>query len=463
MSLKDYFESSQDQSTVVDHQAEEPKPVLADNSAVSTAVVEQEISEVEANDSAAQSIEEDHEFLADVADRIDQANEKDGGLSVESLLYVSIIADHAKRRLGMEEDVIKIPSLESVKLDDRVQISTEQLRSSNEGIGDALSYVWKGMISSTVRAWRMTFAITQIRKKQIEKLRILSTDKRGTNEDRSFEIKTSSFSINGTVGPQFVDQLVKKLSLYERIIDEIQVGSLRALVDFSKEANKIRLDNVDSFAKDLSQLYSKINDPRKKFSNADLTSSFPGGYVLFENEAKKYRGALEAAKKFDDMATQAVPVRLGYMGKDRPATNKQIVKALTPAEVKKICDAALRVTRVTSTGDSLAVAFNSSFSTIVPTPGTLLAGLSLGATGKAFVGGARTGSLVAHSIIGAARNISPAKNTRAVKREYRKELATVKDAHRTLFRLAMWTMHDCTTVFNTNMSGVINYMKKSLR
>lgn len=464
MTLKEYFEKSQ--AAAGDTQPDETsdqlplKKAVADPSAVHTAVVAQEVSETDQDGNAAEAVADDQETLVKVTEEIEAITDEQEGLSVESLLFATIIVDRACRRLGLPEDTLQLPAMESVQLDDRVQISTESLSSSVASVGKGLLSIFKNQVSSVLRAWSFVSTRITFRLSQIRKLKELADRTTGRPSDTSLEASFSRLHENGRVPTQIVPFTVRYLNAAKKLVSDFDHDAWESYKDFLKACDKIPLDDPAKFESDLNRLAASIRDPRSKLSAREITGPHPGGLVLFTNEKSRYRGKMAAARKLDDFATKNVPTRLGYQDSRSHGTRKGVIKPLSLNDIKTFCkeaeDTLMRIDRRKST----AYSFIDGLSSVVPSPAALLFALLPGGS-SAFMPG--LSAMAGKALVAAASHLNPAYSTRAVRKQYREEIKTVRQAHFTLRRMCYYVGVDAALSTLSVTGAMVPIIKASLR
>jgi len=433
---------------------ETPAP-LADPTVVQAALSEQENASHSVDSDSADDLIEDQTLLNDVSEKI---NENDGELSVESLLFASIITEHASRRLGLKE-LIKVPNLESVKLDDRVQVSTEALDASMEGFWKGVKEIFTHMWSSTVNGWRFTRTRASRRERQFKSL-LKDLNQAGSRISHSeISINIKKLHENGRAPSNFKKYITDYVNLSEYMIFKFEKDAGSCYGDFMKTCGNTDLFEPNKVESGLSKIANSVKDPRKSLSPQALNGPLPGGLRFFRNKKLQYTGNSAAAKKLDQIAYLNYPARAGFLSDGSKASQSLgTVKALNGSEVRAIADHVLKILSRIDKRELTAVAMWDSQTALLPSPAGLIGGGLL-----AIIYGQYYKRAPKDTLFFKGKQIPVKPIPGFIKSQFKDEITALKDAHNTLFKMQHYVMVNAAHCFVVVTDGLYHALKQHMK
>jgi len=446
MSLKYCFEQL-DQATEI-----EDAP-LADPTDVHAALKEQDVQSREETSDAVDDSANDAETLAEVDSLIE---EQDGELSAESLLFASIVTDHISKRLGLNKELLVYPTTESYKLDDRVKVSTEQLDLAMEGLFDGIKAVFKHIRSSLNRSWRSTLASAMGQQKRLKSL-LNKANAANTKQDAApITVNFTRLHRDGKVPQNLAQFLNEYCDVTAKVLTDFGQNAERTYKDFIKLAHGTEFQNPDSFEHDLERFANQVPDPRKNIPKVAVEGPLPGGLRYFVDRKRDYHGSVKGAVKLDQFANLKYPARASEMYREKTKVGKETIRPLSVSEIKKLAEG---LASCYAKIDKWQIASDLVFDGLtVPSPTSFVA---LAFAESPVISAVAQGSKLVHA--GLASRKPGTETARAVKKRYKKEIATIRDAHRTLYKMRFYVHSDVAHALTIVGPSMLSLLKQSLK
>jgi len=433
---------------------ENPAP-LADPSTVQAALSEQETASQHVDSDAADDLIEDQTLLNDVSEKI---NEQKGEISVESLLFASIITEHASKRLGLKE-LIKTPALESAKLEDRVEVSTEALDASLEGFWKGVREIFTHMWSSTVNAWRFTRTRASRRERQFKSL-LRDLNGAGSKQAHSeIAINIKKLHERGLTPSNFKKYLTDYINLSEYMIFKFEKDAQVCYADFMKTCGDTDLFEPNKVESGLSKIANSLKDPRKRLSPQALKGPLPGGLRFFRDKKLQYAGNSAAARKLDQIAYLNYPARAGFLA-DGSKSSQSVgtVKALSASDIRSMTNDVLKILGRLDKRELTSMALWDSQSALLPSPAGLIGGGLLALLyGQYYMREGKDRLFFRGKVV----PVRPIPGF--IKSQFKDEITALKDAHNTLMKMQYYVMVNAAHCFVVVTDGLFHALKAHMK
>lgn len=297
--------------------------------------------EDQATEQAQKEVAESVDGVEEVKSAVDEANETEGGVSVESVAFIALALKSYHRRLGME-NAAQMASLESVVQSGkkRVRLSTESMSISMEGEDSGFAKtVLKRFASNFVRAYKPSWVLVKLAGVGISGI-IEKASRVKASSKATIVIPANRLALGDRISKNPAADMERTAKFLNVIMGPF---AKQAKVDHISNSELIEkawavTDSFDEAVEAMRKCQSQWKDTRNLLPG-NPSDPLLGGYSLFKDQSLKYTGNNPSAKHFDEIANKGYPMLTLWQSADGLARHEAgtvTIPALTPREIVEI-------------------------------------------------------------------------------------------------------------------------------